>query len=307
MLNLLFIAEDSSFSLNQNFYYLERELADRTNLMIWRKPGPIRYILKGLPVQPDFILLMNDLEQKLAPAIKGLENTGIPTGLFVNDVHRFRSLRKSFIERNKIPYLFTVIRDHFLKTYPGFKDKMIWLPHFVNTALYKDYGLTKEVDFLMMGAVNKTYPLREKILKTYSEDNRFVYHKHPGYGNSKQREGEKLIAGTQYARELNRSKIFFTCPSRMNYPVLKYYEALACKTLLLAPSFKELEDLGFIPGHHFIAIDESNFKEKAEYYLTHKSERQLIAEQGYDFIHQEHSLKKRAQQLVNIIEGLIDQ
>lgn len=48
---------------------------------------------------------------------------------------------------------------------------------------------------------------------------------------------------------------------------MKYYETLACNTLLLASCTKEIKDLGFIPGVHFIEIDEENFMRKAQYHL----------------------------------------
>ncbi|UOQ94521.1 glycosyltransferase [Halobacillus shinanisalinarum] len=305
MINLLFIAEDTSRLLNKNFYYLEQELSKVVNLTIWRKPGHISYILKQLPTRPDFILLLNDIDHQMTPMIKGLANTDIPTGLFVNDVHRFTSLRRNYIAKHNIPYLFTVVRDKFIETYPEFKNKMEWFPHFVNTELCRDYGLEKDINLLMMGAVNDFYPLRQKIMKTYEGNPDFVYHNHPGYREfSKKEEGQKLI-GHVYGKELNRTTIFFTCPSVLNYPVLKYFEALACKTLLLAPTFKELEDLGFIPGVHFVPIDEDNFQEKAAAYLKNDSDRLKVVEQGYHFIRQRHSVKRRTQQLVQKIESIL--
>ncbi|MBH0231737.1 hypothetical protein H0267_16155 [Halobacillus sp. KCTC 3957] len=38
----------------------------------------------------------------------------------------------------------------------------------------------------------------------------------------------KLYVDKKYALELNRAKIFFTCGSVFQYPVLKFYEAPAC-------------------------------------------------------------------------------
>jgi len=305
MLNVLFIAEDTSTFLNRNFYYLEQELAGLTNLMIWRKAGHIDFILKKQPVEPDFILIMNDMNMKMSPLVKGLADVDIPIGLFVNDVHRFIKLRRHYINKNKIKYIFTVAREQFRKIYPEFEYKMIWFPHFVNTEIYKDYGLEKDISFLLMGAVNDYYPLRTKIISGYKDDPRFVWYRHPGYKHFSEEEESQSIIGKQYARLLNRAKIFFTCPSVLQYAVIKYYEALACRSLLLAPTFKELEDLGFIPGHHFIPIEEGDFKDKAEYFLANDEERQKIIDQGYEFIQLRHSAKIRAQQLVKKMESLI--
>ncbi len=306
MLNVLFIAEDTSRLLNKTYYYLEKELAKNVNLLIWRKPGHIQSILSKIKQKPDFILLLNDIDRNFYPVIEGLFSINIPVGLFVNDVHRFTKIRKSYVIKQKIPYLFTVSRDTFLKLYPDFQHKMIWSPHFVQPDIFRDYKQKKDIDLLLMGAVNDYYPLRQKILAAYKGDPSFVYHQHPGYKPiSGKKEGAEYLIEQRYAQEINRASIFFTCPSIYNYPVMKYFEALAAKSLLLAPTFPELEDLGFQPGKHFVSIDATNFQEKASYYLLKDKERQKITEQGYRFIHQTHTVQKRVKELVKTMENII--
>ncbi|MGY0694394.1 glycosyltransferase family protein [Virgibacillus sp. FSP13] len=307
MLNILFIANDTSEQLHKMYYYLEQELAKTVNLTTWRKPGHMDYILNQLLTRPDFILLLNDIGRQMEPMMNGLSRTGIPTGLFVNDVHRLVKLRKNYISKHNIAHLFTVTRDKFIELYPEFINKMEWFPHFVQTDIFQDYGMQKDIDLLMMGAVNDVYPLRQKILKANEGNPNFVYHEHPGYRKFSKHEEDRHFIGHSYAKELNRAKIVFTCPSIFYYPVIKYFEVLACKSLLLAPTFPELEELGFIPNYHFVPIDEDNFMEKAAYYLANETERQQIAEQGYQFIRQKHSVKIRTEQLVKRIESIIQQ
>ncbi len=287
------------------YHYLEQELARSVKLTIWRKPGHMDYILSQLPTKPDFILLLNDIGKHMRPLIKGLSRTSIPVGLFVNDVHRFVELRRNYITKHRIEHLFTVTREKFIELYPDFINKMEWFPHFIHTEIYRDYGLKKDINLLMMGAVNEIYPLRQQIIKTYDRNLDFVYHKHPGYREFSKQEEDRHFIGKSYAKELNRAKIVFTCPSVFCYPVIKYFEVLACKSLLLAPTFPELEDLGFVPNYHFVPINEQNFQEKASHYLENEAERQQIAEQGYQFIRQKHSLKARTKSLVNRIECII--
>lgn len=305
MLHILFIGEDTSRFINRNFYYLEKELARLAHLTVWRKSGNINYILNRMKAKPDFILILNDMGQQLYPAIKGLWNCDIPIGLFVTDVHRLVKIRENYIVKNKIDYVFTIGREQSVQTYPQLKHKLEWFPHFIHPGIYKDYFLEKDIDLLMIGAVNKTYPLREKIVNAYAGDPRFVYYQHPGYRDFTREEEKEKRIGVHYAKELNRTKIFFTCPSIYHYPVMKYYEALACKTLLLAPTFKELEDLGFIPDKHFVAINERNFKEKAAYYLANEKERKRITDQGYRFIQENHTVSIRAKQLMEKIESIL--
>ncbi|SES93163.1 Glycosyl transferases group 1 [Salinibacillus kushneri] len=305
MVNILFIAEDTSGLLYKNFSYLEEELSKIVNIKIWRKSGHIRSILKKIEMAPDFILILNDIDRRMSPVIRGLAHIEIPTGLFVNDVHRFTKLRKNYVDKNQISYLFPVVRDKFIETYPEYRKKMKWFPHGVNIELFRDYGIEKDIPLLMTGAVNNDYPLRQIIVEAYEGQPGFIHHRHPGYRRYREEEEKQYMIGKQYAKELNRAKIMFTSPSVYYYPVLKYFEALASKTLLLAPTFKELEDLGFVPDVHFVPIHKHNFKEKAAYFLKNEEERIKIAEQGYQFVRNHHSIQVRARQLVKKIEYIV--
>lgn len=304
VIKLLFIAKDTSHLIMKNYYYLEEELSKLTDLTIWREPGNIQDIIAQLPDRPDFILINDDLGGGFTLNINGLASIDIPVGLFINDVHRYVKIRENYILENDIRYLFSVVKYKFFQIYPQFSERFHWFPHFINEKIFQDYGEKKEIDMLLMGAVNWLYPMRKIILDHYKKDSRFVYREHPGYITFSN-DSDSLI-DENYAKELNRAKIFFTCGSILQYPVLKFYETLACKTLLLAPTFSELEELGFIPGKHFVPITMVNFAEKAEYYLANEDERRRIVEEGHKFVKENHTLEVRAKQLVKRIEEILN-
>ncbi|GIN61743.1 hypothetical protein J27TS8_17360 [Robertmurraya siralis] len=306
MVKLLYITNDTSKMIVKNFLYLEKALDELTTLKIWRQSGSIETIIKKLQFQPDFILIQNDIGNQLSPFIQGLSKIPIPVGLIINDVYRYQEPRRLYIKKNNIRFIFSIIRKQFLEIYPEFANRLRWFPHFVETEIYRDYQLPKDIDLLLMGSTDDIYPLRQKIVKAYEHDRHFVYHPHPGYGDITTKEEKGHFIGEKYARELNRAKIFFTSPSIYLYPVMKYFEALACKTLLLAPTFEELEALGFKPGIHFVAINEANFKEQATYYLNNDTERNKITMTGHEFVQQNHSLKIRAKQLVTEIKKIVE-
>lgn len=283
-----------------NFMYLLEELAKISDLTICYKAGDIQEIINHLGIQPDFILI-NEFGEKKPPKITGLASLTIPYAVYLHDLHYKTDLRNEAMKREKVPYIFTHYRDKFFEWYPEFREKMRWLPHHANTKIFRDYGLNKDIDYLLMGSLGvRAYPLREKIINIMQKQAGFVYHVYPGHNNR-----ESVYVGKNFAREINRAKIFFTCDSIFHYPIRKYFEVLACKTLLLAPAVPELKDLGFVAGVHFVDINQDNFEEKAEYYLQHKKERQLIAEQGYELIHVKHSTVQRAVQLLGMIEEIL--
>ncbi len=210
------------------------------------------------------------------------------------------------MKRDNVQHIFSTCRDAFPKYYPGFSDKVKWFPHHVNTEIFKDYGQKKEIDILLMGATNSYYyPLRHKILLAYGNKKNFVYHPHPGYKNLNEEQSKSVFVKERYAREINRAKLFFTCTSIYGYTVKKYFEVLACNTLLLAPCSEEILDLGLLPGVHFVEIDEKNFMDKADYYLKNDKEREEISRNGYNLVHSMHSTSKRIQQLIEMIQEIV--
>ncbi|UTR08165.1 glycosyltransferase [Alkalihalobacillus sp. LMS6] len=301
--HLLIISKDTNFFTDRNYAHLEKALAKSVTVTTWRSSGHIQAILKKLKHTPDFILIVNDIGDRFEPNVNGLSAVSIPSALFVNDVHRFTERRRQFLRRNPTTYLFSVTRDACLETYPAFTKRMRWLPHFVEPTIFRDYGLPKDYDFLLLGAVNHVYPFRQLILKTFENHPGFHYQSHPGY--SFQYEETKQLVGTRYAMEINKAHVFFTCPSAYLYPVKKYYEALACRSLLLAPSFPELEALGFIPGTHFVFVHEENLAEAATYYLNQKKERYRIMEKGFSFVHRYHTTEKRSEDILKQIEFIL--
>lgn len=286
------------------FYYFLCELEKITDLTVWHESGDINNILDQLKEKPDFIYF-NEYGEMNSPVITGLKDLEIPFAIQLFDLHYQINKRKRAIREENIKHIFTVYRDSFHVWYKEFSDRMYWLPHHINTEIFKDYGLKKEYNYLLMGAMSRrTYPLRNMIVDRMKDNPGFVHHKHPGYRNIKDHE-KNVFVREAYAKEINKAKIFLTGNSKYNYPLGKNFEVPACNTLLLAPPSNELKDLGFIPEVHYIPINKENFEEKAKYYLQHKCERERIARQGMEMVHERHSTSKRADQFVKVIKKII--
>ncbi|MFE3898485.1 MULTISPECIES: glycosyltransferase [Priestia] len=303
-LNLLLIIKDYSQSVHSEPYYLQTELSKIANLFVWNKDGSIRNILDNINFTPDFILIY--VFGTGGPKITELSNLNIPYGVYLEDLHYLPEQTNESMKRENVKYIFTCYRDAFTKYHPEFSDKTKWLPHHVNTEIFMDYQKEKDIDILLMGATDPYYyPLRHKILSSYRDKPNFVCHPHPGYRDIHKNEFKNVFVKERYAQEINRAKIFFTCNSIYGYTILKYFEVLACKTLLLAPSSDEILDLGLKPGVHFVEINENNFMENAEYYLTHDKEREEISRNGFELVQKKHSTSQRAHQLIKMISEIL--
>ncbi|MFE0565561.1 glycosyltransferase [Priestia megaterium] len=304
-LKILFLTRDRSQQMEKSSFYLAEEMKKQCDLMLWTEDGHISKILTQIPNNPDFIFLNDFLDPRLCPKIEGLNKINIPKGMIFHDISYKIQTRKDYVKKEKIDFIFGHYRDAFMKWYPELAHRFIWLPHHVNTEIYRDFQLPKSINFLMMGAiVRHIYPLRVIMLNMMKDQPGFVYHSHPGY-TVVQNINQGSLVGEEYAKEINRSKMFLTCNSIYEYTLMKYFEVLGCNTLLLAPATKEIADLGIIDGVHFVAVNRLNFMEKAHYYLTHETERITIAQNGYEMVKANHSSEIRVQQLLSNITKLL--
>ena len=303
-INILYSTVNRSNHVIRYGEYFKRELLKRSdvNLHVIEEDGHLDDILKIVPFTPDFIFFDDFTKNH---TMSGLPYVKIPKGVLYWDLHRTQDEFRIFVWKNKIDLVFSFYRDTFADYFPEFADRFRWLPNHVNPEEFKDYGLKKEIDFLLMGAIlQKVYPLRAQIAREMAGIKGFVHHPHPGYRDLST--GEDEFVGESYAREINRAKIFFTDDSVFKYPIAKYFEVPACNTLLLAPGSRELKDLGFVDGLTFVEINEHNYFAKAMYYLEHEDERLAIARRGCDMVRNNHATPIRARQFINQLKHELD-
>ena len=192
------------------------------------------------PFKPDFIIINEFVNFHHQWSMKGLEKVNIPIGYMPHDVDAEVDIRREYLNQNNISLIFPLYKESFLRLYPEFTDKLRWLPHHVNTEMFKDYNLVKDMDALLIGRVKQPfYSLRKKILQKMDGHPGFVYFVHPSDQNSST---VSLIEVEEYPKLINRSKMFFSCCSLLKYPLLKYFETLGCRTLLLSDTCSDLTE-----------------------------------------------------------------
>jgi hypothetical protein len=111
---------------------------------------------------------------------------------------------------------------------PRLKQVFI-LSHYIDTRIYRDYGLPKEWDVLLYGNVNRTwYPFRKRLFDLIpGRIPRTKLVRHPSYvGYDPNRCGPAL------AQLLNRSRVAVATPSSYDYLVAKYLEISGSRCLV---------------------------------------------------------------------------
>lgn len=280
----------------------------------WCQDGHLEDIIRVTKFEPDFIFHYDiGWAYSYAPRISGLNERRVPLGCFVNDVHNPMAERTNYFDYAKPDLIFATYKRPFLQFFPQYKKLHRWWPFGINPAVFKDYKLKKDIDLLLMGLVydknnpedvrergmwNNRYPFREYVLNKLRNEEGFVYNRHPGHFSRNQ---NKTLVNEKYAREINRSKIFFTCGGVNQYAVAKFFEAPACKSLLMAYPNEDIYELGFKDGKNFVACGFEDLFEKTSFYLNNEEARDKIAISGYEFVHQYHTSDQRARQFIAYI------
>ncbi|MDV2685083.1 glycosyltransferase [Alkalihalophilus lindianensis] len=286
------------------------------NVKYWHKDADINDVLEQLKFSPDFIFHYDIAwNYALAPKITGLDKINIPKGCYVIDLHWDNVKRLAYFKNNKIDLIFSASKNPFLKVFPKFHDKLVWLPWSINPDIIKDWKQPKTIDYLLMGLVwseelrvkplKGRYLFRDAVLQKMRLEKGFVFHPHPGHNAQ---ESSSILINETYAKEINRSKMFFTCGCTSElggFAVLKYFEVLGCNTLLLAEPNQDVLDLGFLDGENFISCNTEDFYNKAKYYLKNEEERRKIAENGHTFIQTKHTNKVRAKEFISSIQQFL--
>lgn len=167
-----------------------------------------------------------------------------------------------------------------------------WLPLSVDTKRFRKLDEPKKYDVGILGNLNPlVYPLR---LKAYEY---------------LMRKGISLALeprfGEEYVKAINQSRFFLTCSGRCKFPVMKYFEAMACGVPLLADESIDAVDLGFQDRVNYLRFeDEKDLQEKLDWASTHVGETDALGHAGLELVKQHHSNMVRARELFGMLESL---
>lgn len=179
----------------------------------------------------------------------------------------------------------------------GFSEKLRklglkteWLPLSVDGNRFKNLHLPRVYDYCLLGNLNPfVYPLRLKALHYLFETGKGVM-VNPVYGD-------------EYVKAINRSKMFVTCSGVCKFPVMKYYESMACGALLFADEPMDAEELGFESGKNYVQFEDIvDLKEQSVYYTTHVAEAEEVRRAAEELVRKRHTDEIRARELYGMLQ-----
>ena len=225
--------------------------------------------------------------------------------MVLGDLHRFNPKGTKFpsfmfdILQDKVGV--SVILTKYIESYHEiYKDVGLpvyhW-PHSIDPNTFKDYGCDKEYEVLSTGSMNGVYPKRMMLNNLFRGHTYYTRINRPN--NNTYTHPNPWPIGIDYAKELNKARISIACTSKYHYTIAKIFEIPACNSVLLCDYTNEMKDLGFIPGHNFIEIEEEDGEiEYIEDILHNPKKLNKICENGYRLVHEKHTTQQRVKEFL---------
>ncbi|MBQ3311540.1 glycosyltransferase [bacterium] len=173
---------------------------------------------------------------------------------------------------------------------------IFYLPHFVNTEIYKPLNLKKEFDIMFAGRLDTDYRLNFFIELMQNFPNLsfgwFAIQRH--FEDALSRTDEKELLKHAYmgfidneksmAQAINKAKIVINMNSQgissLNYRTI---QTVACKTLLIS-DFRE--ELDLFSGNLPFYVNSADLVEKINYYLNNQKAYCYVADKCYEVVSQ---------------------
>lgn len=118
--------------------------------------------------------------------------------------------------------------------------RVYWLPHHIDTSIYRDHGIEKVTDVLIYGKVKpEDYPFRRRLAELLPRTSlRVDAIEHPG-----ERGKGRGVTGEALARRINQAWMTIATPSRYDYLLAKFLEIAACGSVVAGKLAREAEPI----------------------------------------------------------------
>ena len=333
MLNVVMTTYNSKDTVGANTrYYFEETLSQHCNLIQLgegrshdkRRGETVQNYLDRHGIKPDFVFSEED-------------TTGYKCGIQI-DMHRtpykqLAAMNKAnydivFITYPSCPYAYIGTKHGpFKPVDPNLYQKtlnakVIWSPHSVEPSIFYPTEESPMFDVAFLGDVgDPVYPLRTAIyndLDKFCAINKYRLLKRRRIrGTAATRKISKIVAenptiyhpslaGPIYAEALRRSRCFIFGCSIFKYPIKKWFEAGASRTLILADTPDGADRLHLEEWVTHIPIDKNNWQKRLKWALDNPKSADRIAHTWYERVIKYHINQVRAKEFIGHLERFLD-
>lgn len=174
---------------------------------------------------------------------------------------------------------------------PEIADNLYVWPNFIDSEIYRDYGMKKNIPIMFNGHINPLYPWRQEVYNRVSRSFPCLTYPHLGYENH----SSLMINGKEYAEALNASWFVPTCGTLAKEVVRKHFEIPGSKACLITEESEALLAAGFRDMENCVFASPNNISDKLNFLFEDREKLNSIIGAGYNLVHSSHTLKQRNQ------------
>ena len=176
---------------------------------------------------------------------------------------------------------------------PEIGDRLFVWPNAIDPAVFRDYGLAKNVPVLLTGSQASHYPWRNAVSRALVPE--FITMATPHFGWNSESPTGRMLFGEGYSRLLNASSFAPTCGTIAQDVVRKHLEIPASMTCLVTERTASIEAFGFRHMVNCVFADENDVVDKISHLLGAPEELERITRAGHRLVHDYHTLAQRSQ------------
>jgi hypothetical protein len=294
--------------VSREFYYTMSELVSTYGWKqietqeLWRQPGSFASRLQRQLGEIPSVILFWEGYDFLISVLAELRELTTVICIFADDLHWTNDTMRSqklvsFVSSDVILSAYEPVFERF---YPGFRrtKKLVWVPHAACPDCFLPFNESPRKSVLLSGKIHPVYPLRANMRKLYESGNYPIdLLEHPGYHCAYDHERNPAV-GPGYARNIHSRLCAFTCSSKYNYTVAKFFEIPATGSLLLADASvsRALLKLGFVEYKHYVPVHGDHLEAGIEFVLdpANRGIVDSIRRAGQELVLERHTTRDRA-------------
>jgi len=261
--------------------------------------------------------ILREQIKKMKPDVLFIHERNILTDGFIDEIRLFvklvvcliaspiqsgRSFKSVDLILTSLPDFVTYFREKGLKS-----EYLAW--GFDSRVLDQLHNGHQDRNVTFIGGIYRAHQKRQQLLESISQKVSIEWF---GYDNRVRKSSSPLtkcyqgeVWGLDMYRTLLQSRLTINChidASREYANNQRLFEATGVGTCLVTDWKKNIGDF-FEPDKEIIVYrDENELVEKLRYFIDHEKERKQIAKAGQDRTLRDHTLEKRALQMMEIIE-----
>ena len=274
-------------------------------------------VLRLCPFEPDLICFAagwevenpNISEFDPHPAID-VSKIGIPSVMVLNKEYKKLDKKFRFIRDNGIRLVFTA-HHNYSQWQAQIQVPFIHFPFAVDPGLFKDYAEKKRYALGFSGSLHKQWTdvrvsIKDRLFLRWPIKSPRYWGVRLFWSEGGRLPGFRLPQKEDYARLINRSKMWLATPSAIDLVGTRFYEVMATKTLLFCSRSAAYDGL-FEDETHCVMFDSDlgDFDDRLFYYLNHEDERQAIIEAAYAHVLDNHTWERRIEQFTEAASNIL--